>query len=311
MLRSRLRLPALSSRLSTLGFVIVVVCVLTALLYLLLGSRITPYDANAPNLMQSNVFPTMSHPFGTDFEGRDLLSRVIASFPIDVGLPVAVVLMSSALGMFLGVVAGYFGGMLEELIMRLTDLFLAFPTIVMVLAVAATLGPSLLNATMAIFFVWWPPYVRLVRGAVLEVSTQDFMAISKALNSSFPYIMRKNILPNVMPSILTYATLDVGTALLSLSTLGFLGVGIPPGTAELGVMAGTISSNLYTHPWEALIPAGIAMVIVLGFSLVGEGLREGSDIKVRPYIRTRYFGKLLEEDREKARQSKAASGQKE
>lgn len=299
MLRNKTRLPALSSRLSMAGLVIVVVCVLIAALYLLLGSRITPYNANAPDLLHSNAFPSLAHLFGTDFEGRDLFSRVIAAFPIDVGIPVAVVVMSAALGMFLGITAGYFGGVLDDVIMRLTDLFLAFPTIVMVLAVAATLGPSLLNATMSIFFVWWPPYVRLVRGAVLEVSTADFMTMSKALNSSFPYIMRKNLLPNIMPTVLTYATLDVGTALLSLSTLGFLGIGIPPGTAELGVMAGTISFNLYTHPWEAIIPAAIAMLIVLGFSLLGEGLRESSDVKIRAYIRTRYFGRLLKEDREK------------
>jgi peptide/nickel transport system permease protein len=222
--------------------------------------------------------------FGTDFQGRDILSRVIAALPIDLGLPIAIVLLSSLLGIFLGMAAGYLGGVIDEVIMRVTDLFLAFPTIIMVLAVAATLGSGLLNATIAFVFVWWPPYVRLVRGGVLEVAAEDFIAVSKSLNSSFPYIMFRGILPNILPSVLTYATLDVGTALLEVSILGFLGVGIPPGTPELGTMVGSISYGLYTHPWQALIPAFVTMILVAGFSFLGEGAREASDVKVRPYI---------------------------
>jgi peptide/nickel transport system permease protein len=180
--------------------------------------------------------------------------------------------------------------------MRITDLFLAFPTIIMVLAVAATLGSGLVNAMMAFVFVWWPPYVRLVRGGVLEVAAEDFISISKALNSSFTYIIFKGILPNVLPSVLTYATLDIGTALLEVSILGFLGIGIPPNTPELGVMVGSISYGLYTYPWQALFPAFITMILVVGFSFLGEGAREASDVKVRPHIlfKGRAFRKIQE-----------------
>jgi len=188
--------------------------------------------------------------------------------------------------------AGYVGGIVDEVIMRITDLFLAFPTIIMVLAVAATLGPGLVNAMLAFVFVWWPPYVRLVRGGVLEVAAEDFIAISKALNSSFSHIILKGILPNIMPSVLTYATLDVGTALLEVSILGFLGIGIPPNTPELGVMVGSISYGLYTYPWQALFPAFVTMLLVIGFSFLGEGAREASDVKVRPYIL--FKGRALE-----------------
>jgi peptide/nickel transport system permease protein len=181
-------------------------------------------------------------------------------------------------------VAGYMGGLVDEVIMRITDLFLAFPTLIMVLAVAATLGSGLVNAMLAFVFVWWPPYVRLVRGGVLEVAAEDFISISKALNSSFRYIVWKGILPNILPSVLTYATLDVGTALLEVSILGFLGIGIPPNTPELGVMVGSISYGLYTYPWQALFPAFVTMILVVGFSFLGEGAREASDVKVRPYI---------------------------
>ncbi|HXY82408.1 MAG TPA: ABC transporter permease [Candidatus Saccharimonadales bacterium] len=274
----------LSNRLSTLGLAIVIVSLAVALGFGLFGARVTPHDPFALNLQDANLPPSLSHLFGTDFQGRDLFSRVIAALPIDLGLPIAIVLLSSMLGIFLGMTAGYVGGVVDEIIMRITDLFLAFPTIIMVLAVAATLGPGLVNAMLAFVFVWWPPYVRLVRGGVLEVAAEDFISISKALNSSFSHIILRGILPNIMPSVLTYATLDVGTALLEVSILGFLGIGIPPNTPELGVMVGSISYGLYTYPWQALFPAFVTMILVVGFSFLGEGAREASDVKVRPYI---------------------------
>jgi len=274
----------LSNRLSTLGLAIVAISMVVAVAFGIFGGRVTPHDPFALNLQDANLPPSFSHLFGTDFQGRDLFSRVIAALPIDLGLPIAIVLLSSMLGIFLGMTAGYVGGVVDEVVMRVTDLFLAFPTIIMVLAVAATLGPGLVNAMLAFVFVWWPPYVRLVRGGVLEVAAEDFISISKALNSSFSHIIFKGILPNIMPSVLTYATLDVGTALLEVSILGFLGIGIPPNTPELGVMVGSISYGLYTYPWQALFPAFVTMILVVGFSFLGEGAREASDVKVRPYI---------------------------
>jgi len=286
----------LSSRLSCLGLIIVVISVIMAVAFSILGARVTPYNPFALNLQESNLPPSLAHFFGTDFQGRDVFSRVIAALPIDLGLPIAIVLLSSILGIFLGMAAGYLGGVVDEVIMRITDLFLAFPTLIMVLAVAATLGSGIINAMLAFVFVWWPPYVRLVRGGVLEVVAEDFISISKALNSSFGYIILKGILPNVLPSVLTYATLDIGTALLEVSILGFLGIGIPPNTPELGVMVGSISYGLYTYPWQALFPAFVTMILVVGFSFLGEGAREASDVKVRPYIlfKTRVFGKRQE-----------------
>lgn len=280
----KFRQLVLSNRLSSLGLAIVIISVSLAAAFAISGGRITPYSPYALNLQDSNLPPSFTHFFGTDFQGRDIFSRVIAALPIDLGLPIAIVLLSSVLGIFLGMAAGYVGGVVDEVIMRITDLFLAFPTIIMVLAVAATLGAGLVNAMLAFVFVWWPPYVRLVRGGVLEVVAEEFIAVSKALNSSFSYIMFRGILPNILPSVLVYATLDVGTALLEVSILGFLGIGIPPNTPELGVMVGSISYGLYTYPWQALFPAFITMILVVGFSFLGEGAREASDVKVRPYI---------------------------
>lgn len=290
-----------SNKFTFFGFSVVSAFCVLALLEFVSGGRLTPYPYSEVNLSLANAPPSLSHPFGTNFEGSDILSRVLVALPIDIGLPVIIVASAAGIGLVVGTVAGYFRGAVEAVIMRLTDLFLAFPTFIMVLAIAATVGASLPFTLAAMVFVWWPPYVRLVRGSVLAIANEDFVSVSKTLNSSFYYILTKDILPNILPSILVYATMDVGTALLSISTLGFLGVGIPPQTPELGEMVASISYNLYTYPYEALIPAVIVLVIVAGFSFLGEGLRESLDVKVRPHILSRRV--LLEEDKPPKREN--------
>lgn len=289
---SRLKASLLANRLSIIGFVVVALFCITGVLTGVTGDRITPYRVFTTNYnySNSNLPPSFSHPMGTSFNGVDIFSQVLVALPIDLGIPLLVVFISCVLGLVLGTIAGYFGGALDEAIMRLTDMFLAFPVLILALAVAATLGPSLVNVMISLTVTWWPPYVRLVRGQVLQISTEDFVAISKSLNSSFSYILRRDILPNVLPSILVYATLDVGTALLSLSTLGFLNVGIPQNVPELGKMVSSISYNLYTYPWEAVLPALVVMVMVVGFSFLGEGLRESLDVSLRPHILFRKKG---------------------
>jgi peptide/nickel transport system permease protein len=271
------------NRLTAVGLIGVTCFVVIGLIEGVTRGTLTPYNPYAINLNEANLGPSLSHPFGTNFEGQDIFSRVLAAIPIDMGLPILIVSLSAMIGVFFGSVAAYFRGVFDDVIMRITDIFLAFPGIVMALAVAATLGPSLVNAMLAILFVWWPPYVRLVRGRALEVVSQDFIAASKALNTGFTYILLRGIIPNIMPSVLVYATMDVGTALLSLSTLGYLGL-IPPTQPELGSMVASIGINLFTYPWEALLPALVVFLIVLCFSLLGDGLREMLDVKVRPHI---------------------------
>lgn len=280
----KLRKVLFSNYLSTIGFGIVIAFIVISVADLIFGSRILPYNPYKINLLASSLAPSPTHLFGTDSEGRDIFSRVMAAIPVDIGIPLLIVTLSVAIGIILGTAAGYHRGFIEEVVMRITDMFLAFPPIIMALAIAATLGSSLVNATIAIVFVWWPPYVRLIRGSVLEVSSNEFIVASRTLNSSFFYILRKGILPNIVSTIIVYATMDVGTALLTLSTLGFLGIGIPPGAPELGVMASSITSNFYAHQWIGLIPAFFILLIVLGFGLLGEGLREGMDVQLRSHI---------------------------
>jgi peptide/nickel transport system permease protein len=288
---------AFSNKLSTFGTVSVIIFVVLAAAYPLSNGAIAPYSPDYQSLQGNGLFlsnapPSLAHLFGTDLQGRDIFSRVLASLPMDIGIPLFIVLLSAIIGVVFGMIAGYIGGFVEEAIMRLCDLFLAFPVIIMALVIAATLGPSLLNAALALTFVWWPPYVRLVRGGVLAVKSEDYISTSRALNSSFFYIMRKGLLPNILPAILVYASLDVGTALLSVSSLGFLGVGIPPDQPELGAMVASILTNFYTYPSEALIPAVAVLLIVLAFSLFGDGIREASDVKVRPHVLLRISERL-------------------
>jgi peptide/nickel transport system permease protein len=289
---SQFRRLAFSNLLTGFGTVAVITFIGLAAVYVVTSGAIAPYSPTVQNLLNTNAPPSLSHIFGTDFAGRDIFSRVLAALPVDIGIPLLIVFLSAVIGLIFGMIAGYLGGLIEELIMRICDLFLAFPTIIMALAVAATLGPSLLNAALALTFVWWPPYVRLVRGGVLAVKSEDYIAASKTLNSSFMYIMRKGLFPNIIPAVLVYASLDIGTALLSVSSLGFLGVGIPPDLPELGAMVASIMTVVYAYPWEALLPSVIVLLIVLGFSLFGDGIRDVSDVKVRPHIvlKDRFLG---------------------
>lgn len=293
----RMRKVIFSNYLSMAGFFIVSAFLIIALGYEILGNLMLPYNPLQINLMSSNVAPSSAHLFGTDAEGRDIFSRVIAALPVDIGVPIIIVALSVVIGIVLGTAAGYFRGVIEEVVMRLTDMFLAFPAIIMAMAIAATLGSSLTNATIAILFVWWPPYVRLVRGSVLEVTSNEFIMASRTLNSSFFYVMRKGILPNIINTVIVYATMDIGTALLALSTLGFLSIGVPLGIPELGVMASAITSNFYQYQWEGLIPAIFIMLMVLGFGLLGEGLSEGMDVDLRSHIVFRKRGTEKKKER--------------
>jgi peptide/nickel transport system permease protein len=290
---SKFRTLAFSNKLSSFGTITALTFVALAFIYYVSGGAIAPYNPTIQNLFDTNAFPSLAHPFGTDFAGRDIFSRVLAALPVDLSISLLVVILSVIIGLVLGMTAGYIGGLVDEGIMRLSDLFLAFPTILMALTIAATLRPpSLFNVAVSLTFVWWPPYARLIRGGVLAIKSEDFMAVSKTLNSSFPYIMRKGILPNILPAVLVYASIDIGTALISVSSLGFLQVGIPPDTPELGNMVATINVSAFAYPWEALLPSVIVLLIVLSFSLFGDGVREAMDVKVRPHIvfKNRFLG---------------------
>ena len=225
--------------------------------------------------------PSLAHIFGTDSLGRDIFSRVLAATPIDAEVPLAVLAIAVSLGLAAGTVAGYLEGIVSEVIMRVTDIFLAFPGIILALAIAAALKPSTHNSILALAPVWWPTYARLARGETLSVKTQQFVEASRAVGQRSGHIITHHIIPNILPVILVYATLDFGNVLLTFSVLSFIGVGAQPPAAEWGLMTVQEQQYLVNQPWSPIFPALAIFVVAAAFSFLGDGLRDALDPKVR------------------------------
>jgi peptide/nickel transport system permease protein len=225
----------LRNPLTAFGLCIIAVLVLTAIF--------SPYLAPYPdqgrglsNLEERLAAPSIRHPLGTDNLGRDILSRVVFGARVSLKASIAVVLIVMAIGIPLGLIAGYFGGIVDELIMRFADMILAFPSLLLAIAIVASLGPSLINALIAIAIPWWPWYTRLVRGQVISLKEMQFVESARAVGASKSRIMFRHILPNCLSPIIVQATLDMGYIVLYLASLGFLGLGTQPPSADWGVM---------------------------------------------------------------------------
>ena len=269
-----------SSLVTMAGLTIVVAFVVTSLVLWLTNNAILPYNPNAITMATLQP-PSLAHLFGTDSLGRDVFSRVLAAAPIDAKVPAAVLLVAVSLGLLTGTIAGFFGGLIEETIMRITDIFLAFPGIVLALAIAAALGPSINNSILALAPVWWPSYTRLARGETLTVKSQQYIEASRAAGHKSRYVVLHHIIPNILPVILVYATLDFGTVIIIFSVLSYVGLGAQPPTPEWGLMTVQQSQYLTSAPWIPLLPALLILLVAVGFSLVGDGLRDALDPKIR------------------------------
>lgn len=235
----------------------------------------------AQNLGDTLAPPSGAHLMGTDEYGRDLLSRVLAGARISVQVTLIVVIVGVIIGLLVGVVAGFFGGLADEMLMRLTDMFLAFPALILAAAIATAIGRNLQATVIALTVVEWPWYARLARGQVLSVREQEFVLAARTLGASRRRLMFRSILPNVMPVLLTQATLDVGYVMLSMAGLSFLGIGAQPPAPEWGSM---ILDALTYQPqawWYALFPGLALTVTAFGFNLLGDGLRDWFDPTLR------------------------------
>jgi peptide/nickel transport system permease protein len=293
--RSLLRVMR-ANPLTLAGFVLVVIIVVTAALVailppltqLVLGHPVSilPYG---PNDITGDIFfsPSFSHLLGTDELGRDMFSRVLAALPLDLAIGIVVPGFALLLGGGLGLVAGYWdrprtvGGATSIIIMRLADIFLAFPSLVLALAIAASLGRGTLPSIIAVFATWWPYYVRLVRGEVLAIKHQPYVTAARAAGVSEVRILFRHVVRNLLEPITVYFTLDVGTVIIVFSTISFIGVGVPPEIPEWGNMTEFYQRFLPAHPWP-VFAAGIAIFIAaLAFSLLGDGLRDLLDPRSR------------------------------
>ena len=240
---------------------------------------IAPSDPMAQALYSRLAPPTLEHPFGTDDFGRDILSRVIYGARISLRVGVFAVLIALVLGTCIGVVAGYWGGWIDQILMRLMDLLLAFPSILLAIGIVAILGPGLENAMLAIGIVAVPQYARLIRASVLTVRETDYVLAARALGASDWRILCVAILPNCLAPLIVQATLGLATAILDAAGLSFLGLGAQPPTPEWGAMLSQGRELIVRAPWVLTFPGGAIFFTVLAFNLVGDGLRDALDPK--------------------------------
>jgi len=225
--------------------------------------------------------PSADHWLGTDQLGRDVLSRMIYGARISLLIGTVVVGLAASVGTFVGLVAGYVGGWLDEGLMRLTDVFLAFPALILAMAISGALGPSLTNAMIAIAVVSWPVYARLVRAQVLSLREREYVEAARGLGASAQRIVWRHILPNTLAPLLVQASFDMGGAILSAAGLSFIGFGTQPPTAEWGVMISEGRNYIATHSWLSLFPGLAILLTVAAFNLIGDGLRDALDPRLR------------------------------
>jgi peptide/nickel transport system permease protein len=264
--------------LSLMGLSVIVVVTLVAVF----APVITHYSPIQINMTDALVSPSWQHIFGTDQLGRDIFSRIVYGARASLLIAIVVVCIAGSIGIFFGLVSGYFGGLTDNLVMRVADLFLAFPGIVLAMAIAAALGrPSFEGVIVALSVIHWPSYARLVRGSVLSVKESEFIEAAKATGEGPWSIIFGHVLPNVTSPLTVHATLDLGRAIILASTLGFVGLGVQPPTPEWGSMAAD-GRNFILHQWWISTLPGLAIFfVVMAFNLLGDGLRDAFDPRLR------------------------------
>ncbi len=244
------------------------------------GEYIAPYPEDAYKIHPERVFrpPSWEHLFGTDEVGRDVLSRVILGAKVSVTIGLGVVLLSILIGVPLGLIAGYVGGWVEVIIMRITDIFLSIPTIILALAISAMVAPTLENAMFALTIGWWPWYSRLAYGLAKSIKNNDYVLVAKSFGAGPMYIVFREILPNILPILAVKATLDIGYAILAEAILGFLGFGVRPPTPEWGTMLSQGKIHMPEKWWLVTFPGAAIFFTVMAFNLLGDGLRDVLDV---------------------------------
>ena len=270
---------ALKNRLTTIGSSVVFLLVLIALLAPLIVPF--PQDTIDTHIEERFQSPSTRHFFGTDELGRDVFSRVLCGTWISLQVGAIAIGLALAIGVPLGVVAGYTGGMLDEVIMRITDVFLSFPPLLLAMAISSLLGPNLTNAMIAIAIAWWPWYTRLLRSEAISVRERDYVQAARAMGVSQGKIVFRHVLPNCLTPIIIQASMDFGAIILTSAALSFLGLGAQPPTPEWGLMVSTGRTYFLTNWWIVTFPGLAIFTAVLSFNLVGDGLREILDPKMR------------------------------
>ena len=256
---------------------------LAVLLFLiaLFAQYICPYDPYAQDLMMAQKPPSFAHPLGTDRYGRDMLSRVIIGSTTSIFSTLLLVVIVTVVGTGIGIICAWNHGKVDTVLMRISDLFLAFPGLVFALAVAGVLGGGVHNAIIALAVISWPKFARLARGLTLAQKNSPYMMAAQLSGSSVPKLLVKHVLPNIAGPILVTSVLDIGTMMMELAGLSFLGLGVKPPMAEWGSMINEGRSMLQVSPWMVLAPGTAIFVTVMVFNLLGDTLRDYMDPKQR------------------------------
>lgn len=273
-LRRNLKRFLIGNKLNLVGLVIVVVFFSLAIF----GQALAPYDPYAQDITGSKLLaPSGTHPMGTDELGRDLFSRVMTGTRISLQVAAVVLSFAVVFGTLVGSVAGYFGGIVDELLMRFTDMFLAFPALILAIAIAASLGRELHWTMIALATVFWPWYARLVRGQILTIRERDYVTAAESIGISGPRMLLRHILPNAVSVIIIQLTLDIGYAILATSSLSFIGLGAQPPSPEWGTMMST-ARNYFREAWWYTTFPGVALTLtVFAFNVLGDGLQDALD----------------------------------
>ena len=255
------------------------VLVVLLLLVTLFADKIVPYDPYAQDLSQSRLPPSAAHWMGTDQYGRDMFSRVVVGAQTSIFSTLALVAVISIFGTIVGTLCGYYGGALDSVVMRISDVCLAFPGLVFALAIAALLGGGVSNAVIALAVISWPKYARVARSQTLALKSSSFVSAARLSGCSSTQMILRHVLPNILGPILVTAMLDIGTMMMELAGLSFLGLGAQPPTAEWGNMMSGGRSMLQTYPWLVLSPGFAIFLTVVIFNLLGDTVRDYMDPK--------------------------------
>lgn len=235
---------------------------------------LAPGDAFSSNLSQALQAPSSQHWFGTDKLGRDVLSRIIYGTQLSLFMGVSIVVIMVSIGTIIGAVAGYFGGKIEMVLMRLADIMLSFPGVVLAIAIAGILGGSIVNTIIALSVVGWAKYARLVRSMTLKVRGEEYVTVAVMMGASTTTILRRHIIPNILPLVVTTGALDIGAIMIEVAGLSFLGFGAQPPTPEWGLMLNEGRQYLQTSPWLMAFPGMSILIVVAIFNLWSDSLRD-------------------------------------
>ncbi|NIX77035.1 ABC transporter permease [Microvirga terricola] len=275
--RYRAWLDLRSNPLAMIGLVVVVAFVLLSLAAPLLAT----HDPGVQDLTNRLAKPSAAHWFGTDELGRDIYSRILYGGRVTLGMVIAVVVLVAPLGLAVGCVAGYAGGTVDRILMRVTDVFLAFPRLILALAFVAALKPGVESAVLAIALTAWPPYARLARAETMTVRNSDFVAACRLTGAPAGRIVLRHIAPLCVPSLIVRITLDMSSIIITAASLGFLGMGAQPPSPEWGAMIATAKRFIFEQWWVPTIPGLAIFMASLAFNFLGDGLRDVLDPKQR------------------------------